>query len=1445
MINRLIEFSVRNKLIIALLTLFLIALGVYNFLRLPIDAVPDITNNQVQVITISSSLSPQEVEQFITFPVEVSMANIQGVNEIRSISRFGLSVVTIVFEDRMDIHLARQLVGEQIAIASQEIPEGYGIPEMMPITTGLGEIYQYVLVPEKGYEKAWTPMEIRTVQDWIVKRQLSGIPGIVEISSFGGLLKQYEISLVPRELVSMNVTLAEVYEAVSSNNANSGGSYIQKGPNAHYIRAEGMFSSMEDIERVLIKEVNGQPVYLRDIAQINLGSPPRYGAMTMDGKGEAVGGITLMLKGANTSETINNVKERISRIERILPEGLKIEPYLDRSRLIEKTTHTVRNNLMEGGLIVIFILILLLGSYRSGIIVASVIPLSMLFAFIMMNLFNVSANLMSLGAIDFGLIVDGAVIVVEGIVYVLHRTFQNQTLSRSEMDRQIIQATGRVGRSATFGVIIILIVYLPILAFQGIEGKTFRPMAMTVSFALLGALILSLTYVPMISALFLSRKIRSRKTTADRIVRFLNASHGPVLEWAIRNKRFVLILTLVMVVGTLFSFRRLGGEFLPTLEEGDLAAQMTISPGSSLEESIATTTKAEQIILDEFPEVVSVVSKIGTAEVPTDPMAVEDADIMIILKDKKDWVSAKTREELAGKMKESLEVIPGASFDFSQPIQLRFNELMTGVKADVAIKLYGEELDVLFDKGKEVAARIQSIQGAGDVRVEQITGLPQLVVRYNRELLARYGLNIEDVNRTIRTAFAGEKAGIVVEGERRFDLVIRLAKNYREDINALKRLQISKPGGELILLSQVADVIQEKGPLQISRDNTQRRIVIGVNVRNRDVESFVREAQSILERDIRLPAGYYFTYGGQFENLQSAKRSSAIAVPISLILIFILLYFAFHSLKEAVMIYTAVPVAAMGGIWALHLRGMPFSISAGVGFIALFGIVVLNGIVLISYYKQLESEGVTDIFTRVREGTRMRLRPVILTASTDALGFLPMAISTAAGAEVQKPLATVVIGGLITATFLTLVILPLVYILFNKGFKGHSEKKIPRSAGLSVLFLFLFVPMTAQNPANSRKITVEQAVEMGLNNYPGIENYRLRSAQGKEALKGAFNLPGPEVSLQFGQINSAIKDRHFTVEQAFELPQAYVLRKNLIREQWVLRQYQEEMAKAEHAYQIRTSYSEWLYQLRMTRLAMQKDSLFRIITQAIAVREKTGEIGMLDYDLAMTTWARLQRQLEEQKIRYDASYRQLSYYLMSADSLMPEKEEIPRYTLAIGSRPDSLGSLTYQILDQTIAIATARYQESINRFFPDVSLGYFEQTIDGSGGFRGWQIGLQVPLWFWTATSERKIQKAEIEIQQNSKAMRIREGIASLEQELHQLRRLQSVINTYEKEGLLRADRILNQAYESYRNGNISLFELVQLQDRGYEEYELYYGYRNSWNQSIEKINLISYTGDE
>jgi heavy metal efflux system protein len=1034
MLNSIISFSIKNKIIVGMLTLALVIWGSYSLTQLPIDAVPDITNNQVQVLTISPALAAPEIERLVTFPVEQTMATIPGIVEMRSFSRFGLSVVTIVFTDQTDVYWARQQVNERLTLAKNSIPPGSGNPELAPLSTGLSEIYQYILRPKKGYEKKYDAMELRTIQDWIVRRQLLGTEGVADVSSWGGKVKQYEIALDPDKLRSMNISVSEIFLALEKNNQNTGGAYIDKKPYAYFIRSEGLVENLEDIEKIVIRNTaSGLPLLIRNVANVRFGNATRYGAMTYNDQGEVVGAIVLMLKGSNSSFVIGKVKERIEQIKKTLPEGVEIEPYLDRTKLVNNAISTVTKNLAEGALIVVFVLVLLLGNLRAGLVVASVIPLAMLFAISLMNLFGVSGNLMSLGAIDFGLIVDGAVIIVEATLHHLAGAGAMRMLSQKEMDEEVNLAANKMMHSAAFGQIIILIVYLPILTLVGIEGKMFAPMAQTVAFAIIGALVLSLTYVPMISSLFLSKKTSHTKNISDRIIQFFHKVYEPVIHLALKKRVAVVSGSIVMLAASLFLFLQLGGEFIPILDEGDFAVETRLLTGSSLTQMVETTQKSSRILLTNFPEVKEVIGKIGTSEIPTDPMPIEASDLIIVLKDKSEWTSADTRDELADKMSKKLEEeMPGVLYGFQQPIQMRFNELMTGARQDVVIKIYGEDLALLASYANQIGKIAKQIKGAQDIYIEPIGGLPQYVVKFDRNKLAQFGLSVDEVNRVLRSGFSGDAAGWVYENEKRFDLVIRLDEKKRQGIEDIQGLYVTTSTGKQIPLEQLATIELNSGVNQIQRDDAKRRIAIGFNVRGRDVESIVKEMDKKISAQLKFEPGYFLKYGGSFKNLEEAKQRLMVAVPAALALIFLLLYFTFHSFKQGLLIFTAIPLSAIGGIVALWLRGMPFSISAGIGFIALFGVAVLNGIVLIAEFNRLKKEGGLSLHEIVLRGTEIRLRPVLMTALVASLGFLPMALSHGSGAEVQRPLATVVIGGLITATLLTLVVLPVLYTYFEK-----------------------------------------------------------------------------------------------------------------------------------------------------------------------------------------------------------------------------------------------------------------------------------------------------------------------------------------------------------------------------------------------------------------------------
>ena len=1062
MFQKLITYSIRHKLVIGVLSIALAIWGVWSLVHLPFDSTPDITDNQVKVITQAPSLGAQEVEQYVTTPVEMALANIPRIQERRSISRSGLSVITLVFDDAADIYWARSQVSQVVEQLEKELPKNTET-EMGPIATGLGEIYHYTIRAKEGYEHKYSLTQLRTMQDWIVRKQLSGTPGVAEVSGWGGYVKQYEVAINTDQLNASGVSVSEVFDALQRNNANTGGSYIEENSNQYYIRGIGVVKNLEDVANITVKTVDGTPVKVGDVAKVQLGHATRFGAVTRNGEGEVVAGIAIMLKGENFQKVSKNVKERINQIQKSLPEGVIIEPFIDRTNLVDRVEGTIARNLIEGGLIVIFVLVIFLGNWRAGLVVASVIPLSMLFAFGMMKTFGIDGNLMSLGAIDFGMIVDSAIIIVEAVVTHINTGHFSQpevraaylaqcqnggaatpfALTQKQMDEEVHFSASRIRQSAAFGEIIIMIVYIPLMTLVGIEGKMFRPMALTVFFAILGAFILSLTYVPMASSLMLSRKVHTRKTFSDRVIEKLLAWYRPVLDWVLARNKDVITGAVALFCVSVVGFKFLGGEFIPSLEEGDFAVEMSMSQGTSLSQMVESCTKAEKLLKKEYPEIKQVVSRIGSAEIPTDPMPVERADIMIALKPKAEWTSAKTTPELMEKMEETLSAIPGLEAEISQPIQMRNNELLTGIKQDVAIKIFGDDLDVLTQQAGKVKKMIEDVPGVSGIFVEEVAGLPQIQVKYNHEKMAAYGVSVDDISEILETTFAGAVAGSLYEGDKKFDIVLRMDPSLR-NVESLEQLSIPLKDGTDIPLSQVADIDYSPAPAQVSHEDGARRIYVGFNVKGRDVQSTVEDIQDILDEKLKLPDGYYYNYGGEFENLQSATNRLMVVIPIALVIILLLLYATVKNVRESLFVFSAIPLAAIGGVWALWLRGMPFSISAGVGFIALFGVAVLNGIVLIGQMNQMQREektadklsasiGVTElIHHRIIESCMVRLRPVLMTALVASMGFLPMALSQGDGAEVQRPLATVVIGGLITSTLLTLLVLPAIYKTFTK-----------------------------------------------------------------------------------------------------------------------------------------------------------------------------------------------------------------------------------------------------------------------------------------------------------------------------------------------------------------------------------------------------------------------------
>jgi cobalt-zinc-cadmium resistance protein CzcA len=1448
MLDKIIAFSIKNKFIIALMTLALIVWGVWSATKLPIDAVPDITNNQVQIITVCPTLAGQEVEQLVTYPIEQSIANLPDLEELRSISRFGLSVITVVFDDKVDIYFARQLINERLKEAEAKIPKGVGTPELAPVSTGLGEVYQYIIHPKKGSESKYTAMDLRTMQDWIVARQLYGTAGIAEVNSFGGQLKQYEVAVNPDRLIAMGITIPEIFVALEKNNENTGGAYIDKKPNAYFIRGVGLIGSFDDIKNIVVKtNPNGIPILIKDVAEVHLGSAVRYGAMTYNGEVDAVGGVVMMLKGANSADVVSRIKDKMSTIQKSLPKDVVIEPYLDRTDLVNRAISTVEKNLIEGALIVIFVLVLFLGNLRAGLIVASAIPLSMLFALGLMNVFGVSANLMSLGAIDFGLIVDGAVIIVEATLHHLGMRKAIGKLSQSEMDNEVFVSASKIRSSAAFGEIIILIVYIPILTLVGIEGKMFSPMAQTVSFAIIGALILSLTYIPMMCAAFLSKNVSHKQTLSDRMMNFFQRIYAPLLEKAIRFKKVIVGVTVAVFVVSVFLFSRMGGEFIPTLQEGDFAFHCILPQGTSLSQSLETSMQASRLI-KEFDEVKMVVGKTGAAEVPTDPMPPEATDIMIILKPQSEWKRDISYDELAEEFEERLNTIPGVFFEKNQPIQMRFNELMTGIRQDVAVKIFGENMDTLLNYANKVNAVVQSVDGATEPSVERVAGLPQIVIKYNRSQIANYGLNIEDINHIVSTSFAGGSAGVVYENERKFELVVRLDSTHRNNIDDVSHLYIPTTNGTQIPLSQVAEIKMELGPAQISREDGKRRIVVGFNIKGRDVESVVTDIQKELNEKVKLPEGYYYTYGGTFENLQAASKRLMIALPVALALIFMLLYFTFSSVKQAALIYTAIPMSAIGGVFALLIRDMPFSISAGIGFIALFGVAVLNGIVLIGTFNQLEKDGMTDIIQRIKEGTKIRLRPVLMTATVASLGFLPMALSHGAGAEVQKPLATVVIGGLLTATFLTLFVLPLLYVLFS------PKRKINIStASILVFALLSFNVANAQSPT-TKSISVDDAITTALKNNLELQSQQLNVQSSTILKKSVFELPKTNVNFQFGQYNSINQDKAFQVSQSIPFPTYYSAKSSLYKAELQGSQLQQQAT----ANEIKAQVQYWFYQLQYLQTTKKQlqdlDSLYNDFVNAAALRYKTGETNLLEKTTAETKRGQLSQLLKQNETDFATAYNSLKTLMNTSEDFTITVNENWQPLVLSSSFDTTLiaNNPSLKVLYQQSVIAEQNKKLETASTLPDFNVGYFNQSLigvqningadvnfDGSKRFQGFNVGISIPITFFSNTSKIK----SLDYKQQALQKEADNGKLILQNQLQnafqQYNQNLSQYNYYKSTALPNADIIISTAKVGFKSGDIGYIEYLQALQTATDVQLSYLQSVNQINQSIVNINFL------
>lgn len=1435
MFKAIVHFSIQKKLFVGLTTLFLLLEGIYAMMTLPIDAVPDITNNQVQIVTVSPTLAPQEVEQLITMPIEIAMSNIMNVEEIRSVSRFGLSLVTVVFKESVPTLDARQLINEQIQTVAGEIPTELGTPELMPITTGLGEIYQYVLSVEPGYEEKYDAMELRTIQDWIVKRQLSGIPGIVEINSFGGYLKQYEVAVDPDALYSLNITIGEVFEALNRNNQNTGGSYIEKINKAYYIRSEGMIGKIKDIERIVITNRGGIPIHISDVGSVRFGSAKRFGAMTKDGEGECVGGIAMMLKGANANVVTKELEARVERVQKMLPEGVRVEPYLNRSELVDRNISTVIRNLIEGALIVFIVLIIFLGNVRAGLIVASVIPLAMLFAFILMRVFGVSANLMSLGAIDFGIVVDGSIVILEGILaHIYSRRLMGRTLSAEEMDREVEAGAGHVARSATFAVLIILIVFFPLLTLTGIEGKYFTPMAKTLVFCIIGALILSLTYVPMMASLFLKRTISSKPTFADRFFGKLNGVYRRTLHFCLRHIWGTIACSFAALAVSLFLFTRLGAEFIPTLDEGDFAMQMTLPAGSSLTHSIELSKQAEETLMKNFPEIKHVVAKIGTAEVPTDPMAVEDADIMIVMKPFKEWTSASSRAEMVEKMKASLEPITGAEFNFSQPIQLRFNELMTGAKADIAIKLYGEDMAELYKKAKEASLFVEQVPGAADVIVEQAMGLPQLVVHYDRAKIARYGMNIEELNTIIRTAYAGEAAGVVFENERRFDLVLRLDNDKVADLN-LDKLFVRTAEGIQIPVSEVATIELVNGPLQINRDATKRRIVIGVNVRDADIQKVVRTIQETLDKHIKLEPGYYFEYGGQFENLQNAIDTLTIVIPVALSLILLLLFFAFKSVTYSLVVFSTVPLSLIGGILALWLRGLPFSISAGVGFIALFGVAVLNGILMINHFNNLRKQTKYQMTTNriLAKGCPHLLRPVFLTGLVASLGFVPMAIAKSAGAEVQRPLATVVIGGLIVSTILTLIIIPVFYRLVNSSAAWKRQRWLKRLLPF-LLFLGILFPTHAQ-----QTVSLEEAVTIALENHPRLKTATASIERSRASRGESWEVSPTTFNYSWGQINGETRnDNQMEITQSLGSLLTPFYKNALVNRQVATGEYYRDLVKKEITAEVKRAWAYYQYAFHLCALYKEQIEWAGRLRKASQLRYEQGDITLLERNMSSTLVADLQTRLSQAEEELQLAARRFSWTCYSDSPLLPMDTTLVLFPARVAEIAPSDIHLNYfrSVADEKKAML--RIERS--RFFPELSVGYVRQKIAPLSGLDSWMVGISFPVLFFPQHSRVRQAKIDSYIARTEAESNIRQLNNKVEELSVALRKEGEHIRYYTTGALPEADALLKSATVQFKESETDITQFVQSLNAAREIRRGYIEAVYAYNISALELELYS-----
>lgn len=1441
--HKLIQFSLRNKTAVLIFTFLMAVGGSIALYNLPIGAVPDITNNQVQVITTARHLSTEDMERYVTYPVELELMNLPGVQEIRSVSKFGLSVITVVFDESMGNYIPRQLLSERLQSIRDQIPEGVSPPFLGPITTGLGEVYQYTLEVKKGYEERYSLTELRTIHDWVVRRQMAGIEGVVEVNSWGGKLKQVSIELKQDALQTYGITLVEVWKALESANAIQGGAYIEKHNQSRFIRSDGRFSELSDIEQVAVGWSDDLPISLADVAEVRYGSAPRFGAVSSNGRGEAVIGQIMMLKGANSYKVIQEVKNRVEEVQNNLPEGLEIVPFADRSELIGRTTATVRNNLIEGCLVVIAVVFLLLGNLRSGLVIASVIPLSLLFAFIMMRLFGVDANLMSLGAIDFGIIIDGSIIIVDMVaVMLVQQAGGIQSLPKNEqqgaIDKVTLEGSATMMRSAIYGQLMVLIVFIPILILSGVEGKMFRPMALTFSFALIGAMILFITYVPVVSSMVLKPNNAKGNRFSAGLITFLEGAYRKVAKHVMQRGSLALVMALFLLTAGMLTYQKLGGEFVPTLDEGDMVIQPILPAGTSLSETIRMTTRIEQELLSHFPEVSSVVSRIGAAEVPTDPMSMEEPDVMIKLKEPNEWTSAETKEELEAKIKAHLQSTVGVEMEFTQPIEMRFNELITGVRADIAVTVFGEDLNTLLQYGSEIEEIIKPIDGVGDVTAEKLDPIPLLSIEPDRAALAKYGLSLDDMNPYIGLLVAGLPVGEIFEGERRFNIVLRLEGGADFDLDQIRNLNVELGEGRGLRLGELARVELRGTPAMIARSNTKRRIVVGVNVRNRDLESVVQDIQQRINESIKFAPGYHVEYGGQFKNLLAATKRLSIAVPIVLLMIFVALRTAFKSTRKAVLVFTAVPFAATGGIFMLFLRGLPFSISAGVGFIALFGVAVLNGIVLIEHLKALKALPGESERQRILRGTKERLRPVLLTASAAAFGFLPMAISTTAGAEVQRPLASVVIGGLVTATFLTLFLLP---VLYERFISDKPSVNLKSTKALSILLLLFVLPLSRLE-AQTDTLNLTMALERIRISHPAVQAAQQRTSAEEARMPVRIRAEMPEIYHSFDEINqgeNGVPLDVFGISQTFQVPGsqsgARELAKADIESARVMGDY------TLRAVQARATQS--YVNIRLVQERMQfSERMLAFHAKVLKGAEVSLSAGGMDAgDVLRSRQARLQEELrfEKLKVMRVARMQELASMLGSENQWVIEDNSPLR--LPLPEKPDPSMTPDRRLAELQVLRTEAQTLHLKRQRLPDVSLEVFEgnNTAPGAIRYAGYRVGLRIPLWFEQSSREIKGARMDAEAARSEALAILRESEASIASSWKLAMEYLAMLQRYEKELLPTAEEVIRISDEQMSRGEADLFKVLADVLIANEHYQDYFDLLEAYNTEVIYLTYL------